>query len=45
MEKTKPIMYGVSDYARLRKENGYFLDRTDFIHDLEVAPEARNVEM
>ena len=35
MEGCKKILYGVSDYARIRKENGWFIDRTGFIRDLE----------
>ena len=31
MEGCKKILYGVSDYARIRKENGWFIDRTGFI--------------
>ena len=31
MEKMKQIMYGVTDFARIRAENGYFVDRTAFI--------------
>ena len=36
MEKTRPIMYGVADYALIRKENGWFVDRTAKIRDLEA---------
>ena len=36
MEKTRPILYGVSDYAELRKRNGWFIDRTEKIRDLEA---------
>ena len=36
MEKTRPILYGVSDYAELRKRNGWFIDRTAKIRDLEA---------
>ena len=35
MGDCKKILYGVSDYARIRKENGWFIDRTGFIRDLE----------
>ena len=35
MEKTRPILYGVADYALLRKKNGWFIDRTAKIRDLE----------
>ena len=31
----KKIMYGVTDFARMRAENGYFIDRTDLIPELE----------
>ncbi len=36
MEKTRPILYGVSDYAEIRKRNGWFIDRTAKIRDLEA---------
>ena len=35
MEKTRPILYGVADYAQIRKKNGWFLDRTAKIRALE----------
>ena len=35
MEKLKQIMYGVTDFARMRAENGYFVDRTGLIRELE----------
>ena len=35
MEKTRPILYGVADYALMRKKNGWFIDRTAKIRDLE----------
>ena len=35
MEKTRPILYGVADYAMIRKKNGWFLDRTAKIRALE----------
>ena len=35
MEKMKQIMYGVTDFARIRAENGFFVDRTAFIRELE----------
>ena len=28
MEETRPILYGVADYALMRKKNGRFIDRT-----------------
>ncbi len=28
MEKTRPILYGVADYAQIRKKNAWFVDRT-----------------
>ena len=37
MDETKPILYGVSDYALMRKENAWFVDRTAKIRDLEAA--------
>ena len=36
MEKTRPILYGVADYAMIRKKNGWFIDRTAKIRDLEA---------
>ena len=36
MEKTRPILYGVSDYAEIRKANAWFIDRTAKIRDLEA---------
>ena len=36
MEKTRPILYGVADYAELRKANARFIDRTAKIRDLEA---------
>ena len=36
MEKTRPILYGVADYAQIRKKNGWFIDRTARIRDLEA---------
>ena len=36
MEKTRPILYGVADYAEIRKANAWFLDRTAKIRDLEA---------
>ena len=36
MEKTRPILYGVSDYAQIRRKNGWFIDRTAKIRDLEA---------
>ena len=35
-EKTRPILYGVSDYAELRRKNAWFVDRTAKIRDLEA---------
>ena len=35
MDCLKQIMYGVTDFARMRAENGYFIDRTDLIPELE----------
>ena len=35
MEKMKQIMYGVTDFALIRAENGYFVDRTALIRELE----------
>jgi len=36
VEKTRPILYGVADYAELRKANAWFIDRTAKIRDLEA---------
>ena len=36
MEKTRPILYGVADYAQIRRKNAWFLDRTAKIRDLEA---------
>ena len=35
MNELKQIMYGVTDFARMRAENAYFVDRTDLIRELE----------
>ncbi len=35
MEEPRPILYGVSDYALMRKKNAWFVDRTAKIRDLE----------
>ena len=35
MESTRPILYGVADYAMVRKKHGWFIDRTAKIRDLE----------
>ena len=36
MDETRPILYGVADYARMRKKNAWFVDRTAKIRDLEA---------
>ena len=36
MEETRPILYGVADYAWIRKKNAWFVDRTAKIRDLEA---------
>ena len=36
MENIRPILYGVSDYAQIRKKNAWFVDRTAKIRDLEA---------
>ena len=36
MENTRPILYGVADYAQIRKANAWFVDRTAKIRDLEA---------
>ena len=35
MENIRPILYGVADYAQIRRKNGWFIDRTAKIRDLE----------
>ena len=35
MENTRPILYGVADYAEIRRANAWFVDRTAKICDLE----------
>ena len=37
MDDTRPILYGVADYAEIRKANAWFVDRTAKIRDLEGA--------
>ena len=34
-EEPRPILYGVSDYALMRRKNAWFVDRTAKIRDLE----------
>ncbi|MBR4171384.1 MAG: AAA family ATPase [Kiritimatiellae bacterium] len=36
MDDLRPILYGVSDYAQIRRKNGWFIDRTAKIRDLEA---------
>ncbi len=36
MENIRPILYGVADYAEIRKANAWFVDRTAKIRDLEA---------
>ena len=45
MEKARPILYGVADYAQIRKKNAWFVDRTAKIRDLEDIAHAALVEM
>lgn len=35
MDSLNQIMYGVTDFAWMRAENAYFVDRTDLIRELE----------
>ena len=35
MNDIRPILYGVSDYAQIRKKNAWFVDRTAKLRDLE----------
>ena len=37
MENTRPILYGVSDYAEMRRSKAWFIDRTAKIRDLEAS--------
>jgi len=34
----KRIPYGISDYGRMRRENGYYVDKTHYIPQIEAAP-------
>ena len=36
MDEIRPILYGLADYAQLRKKNAWFVDRTAKIRDLEA---------
>ena len=36
MDDSRPILYGVADYAEIRKANAWFVDRTAKIRDLET---------
>jgi len=36
MDETRPILYGVADYAEIRRANAWFVDRTAKIRDLEA---------
>ena len=36
VEQTRPILYGVADYAEIRRANAWFIDRTAKIRDLEA---------
>ena len=36
MDGTRPILYGVADYAQIRRRNAWFVDRTAKIRDLEA---------
>ena len=35
MNDIRPILYGVSDYAQIRKKNAWFVDRTAKLRDVE----------
>ena len=37
MANTRPILYGVSDYAEMRRSKAWFIDRTAKIRDLEAS--------
>ena len=45
MEKIRPILYGVADYAEIKKSNAWFVDRTAKIRDLEDIAHAALIEM
>jgi len=34
----KRIPYGISDYGRMQRENGYYIDKTHYIPQIEAAP-------
>lgn len=36
--RPKRIPYGIADYGRLRRENGYYVDKTHYIPLIEAAP-------
>ena len=40
MQDARPILYGVSDYAEIRKADAWFVDRTAKIRELEKVPYA-----
>ena len=35
MAEPRPILYGVSDYALMRRKNAWFVERTAKLRDLE----------
>jgi len=35
--KLKRIPYAISDYRRMRDENGYYVDKTHYIPQIEAA--------
>ena len=37
MGNTKPIPYGISSYKTIREKNYYYLDKTNYIPQLEAA--------
>ena len=42
MENIRPILYGVADYAQIRKKNAWFVDRTAKIRHLITADRLLN---
>ena len=42
MENIRPILYGVADYAQIRKKNAWFVDRTAKIRHLITADRRLN---
>ncbi len=45
MEKTRPILYGVADFAEFRRANAWFIDGTAKSRDMEDIAHAALIEM